>query len=78
MTKHRAKWTIAFSLCAVLVPTASLHAAAVVPVYGEPNCYRWFDTEENIRCFTCLKKVWTGVSWQWMNVCPKGYIELGP
>ena len=43
--------------------------------YREANCYRWFDTEESMRCFDCLRKVWTGRDWQWANVCPRRYFN---
>ena len=43
--------------------------------YREANCYRWFDTEDSIRCFDCLRKVWTGGKWQWANVCPRRYFN---
>jgi hypothetical protein len=45
-----------------------------VNVYGR-TCYKWFDTDETMRCFDCLKKVRTPMGWQWANTCPPRYVN---
>jgi hypothetical protein len=34
------------------------------------DCSKWADTEDTMRCFYCLRKVWNGRDWEWANTCP--------
>ncbi len=34
----------------------------------DDTCNRWDETQ-SLRCFDCMKRVWTGYEWQLVNTC---------
>ncbi len=37
---------------------------------GREDCVRWSSEKEGMRCFECMKRVWTGHEWRLQNTCP--------
>ncbi|ARN81941.1 hypothetical protein MCBRY_002404 [Methylocystis bryophila] len=51
-----------------LVATACLSPAALA-TEADDDC-AWQDFSNSMRCFDCMKRVWTGTGWRIVNTCP--------
>ena len=43
---------------------------AATPSFARDDCYRWSDSSDRLRCFDCMKTVWSpGQGWHRVNTC---------
>ncbi len=70
MTQHRLKIAAiaaAFAAVGALTPLTAAKADG-------SDCLRW-DESDSMRCFDCMKRVWTGTHDEWVNTCaPRYYV----
>ena len=62
------------STCALTVAGsawAEVYFPAAPVVLRSGDCSKWADTEDTMRCFDCLRKVWDGRAWVWANTCER-------
>jgi hypothetical protein len=54
---------------------AEVYFPAAPVVLRAGDCSKWADTEDTMRCFDCLRKVWNGRDWVWANTCEKRRLD---
>lgn len=70
MTKQKTRSVIAALTCLAAF-CLSLPANAL-----EDTCRRWTqDESQSMRCFDCMRRVWTGREWQIVNTCRPRYFN---
>ncbi len=56
-------------LLAVTTMLISLCVAPASWARGPEDCIRYGSEKEGMRCFDCIRRVWTGHGWQLQNTC---------